>query len=202
MELSFIDFETATGDRASACALGLVVLDGRRVAERRSWLIRPPANAYSGFNIAIHHITPEMTRHAPRFDAVWPQIRPYLDGCVAVAHNASFDMGVLRGCLERYGLPLPELRFYCTLVLGRAVLPEEPSHKLNLLCDRFGIRFRHHDAEADAWAAAQLLVKLLEFTGAGDIAELAAAHGVGPGVVGAQACSSCRRIPRRKSKRT
>jgi DNA polymerase III subunit epsilon len=198
MRLSFIDFETATGGRASACALGLVVLDGLRVVERRSWLIRPPGNIYSGFNIAIHGITPEMTRDAPGFDAVWAQARPSLDGGVAVAHNASFDVGVLRGCLDHYGLRPPDMRYYCTLVLGRALLPEEPSHRLNRLCERFGIAFRHHDATEDAWAASQLLVKYLELAGAHDIAELAAAQGVAEGRVCAEGCSPCRRAKRGK----
>lgn len=197
MRLSFIDFETATGSRASACALGLAVLDGRAVVERKSWLIRPPGNAYSGFNIAIHGITPEMTRDAPGFGEVWDEVRPYLDGGVAVAHNASFDMGVLRGCLELCGLRPPELRCYCTLVLGRAVLPDADSHRLNSLCGRFGIGFRHHDAEADAWAAAQLLLKYLELTGAHDIAELAAAHGVAAGLLRAEGYTPCRKAARR-----
>jgi len=206
VHLSFIDFETATGSRDSACALGLAVLDGSTVVERRSWLIRPPENRYQGFNIAIHGITPDMTEHAPGFARVWTEVRPYLEGGVAVAHNASFDMSILRGCLEHCGIGFPDLRYYCTLVLGRAILPEEPSHRLNLLCDRFGIRFAHHDAEADAWAAAQLLLKYLELTGAQDIAELAAAHGVDAGRIHAGGYAPCGRSgkacrPRRTDKK-
>jgi DNA polymerase-3 subunit epsilon len=191
LRLCFIDFETATGRRDSACALGLTVLEGRSVAEQRSWLIRPPGNAYCGFNISIHHITPEMTADAPGFDAMWTELRPYLDGGVAVAHNASFDMSVLRGCLDRHSLAYPDMRYYCTLVLGRALLPQEPSHGLDKLCGRFGIRFKHHDAEADAWAASQLLLKYLELSGAADATELAAALGVAEGRVRAGGYTPC-----------
>jgi len=198
VRLTFIDFETATGGRDSACALGLAVLDGRQVVERRSWLIRPPGNRYLGFNIAIHGITPAMTEDAPGFAEVWPEVRPYLEGGVAAAHNASFDMSVLRGCLGRCGLRFPDMRYYCTLVLGRTVLPETDSHRLNSLCSRFGISFRHHDAEADAWAAAQLLLKYLELTGARDIAALAEAHGVAAGLLRADGYSPCRKTGRGK----
>lgn len=201
MRLAFIDFETATGNRDSACALGLVVLDGRAVAERRSWLIRPPGNRYSGFNIGIHGITPDMTRNAPEFGAVWEQVLPYLRAGVAAAHNAAFDMSVLRGCLDRFAIVYPALRYYCTLVFGRAVLPGRPTYRLNSLCDSFGIRFRHHDAEADAWASAQLLLKYLEVAGARDVEELANAHGVSAGSLCADGCIPCRRSCARKTRK-
>lgn len=201
MRLTFIDFETATGYRDSACALGLAVLDGRAVVERRTWLIRPPGNRYAGFNIAIHGITPDRTRTAPAFGAVWEQVRPYLTGGALAAHNASFDMGVLRGCLERDGLPCPDLCCYCTLVLGRAVLPGRSTYRLNSLCEHFGIRFRHHDAEEDAWAASQLLVKYLELTGASDAEDLARAHGVNAGALNLAGWTPCRRCAARKTKK-
>lgn len=41
MDWAAIDFETANADRASACALGLVVVKEAMIVKRRSWLIRP-----------------------------------------------------------------------------------------------------------------------------------------------------------------
>jgi DNA polymerase III subunit epsilon len=192
MRLTFLDFETATGDRASACSLGLVILEGREVVARKTWLIRPPDNKYDGFNIYIHGITPSMTENALEFAGVWEQARPYLQGGVAVAHNASFDISVLRKSLERLGLSFPALQYYCTLVLSRVVLPGRPTYRLDSLCEHFGIEFQHHDAEADAWAASQLLVKYLELSGAQDIAALAENHGVGVGILRADGYRPCR----------
>jgi DNA polymerase III epsilon subunit-like protein len=37
-----LDFETATCDSDSACALGVVVVQGSRIVRRRRWLMRPP----------------------------------------------------------------------------------------------------------------------------------------------------------------
>jgi len=181
MRLTFIDFETATGQRASPCALGITVLDGASVVERKSWLIRPPGNAYSGFNIGIHGITPKMTEHEPEFDELWPEIRPYIGLDAVVAHNASFDMSVLRNTLDLYGLGYPEAAYYCTLVLGKAVMEGRPSYRLDSLCLSFGITFQHHDASADAWAASQLYLRFLAIAGAQDVKHLAQTHGITPG---------------------
>ena len=67
-----IDFETATGRRASACAVGLVYVRDGRIAGTESFLIQPPGNAYSGFNISIHGIDPSMTGDSPTFAELWP----------------------------------------------------------------------------------------------------------------------------------
>jgi DNA polymerase III subunit epsilon len=37
-----IDFETANETRASACALGVAIVEAGEVIDRASWLIRPP----------------------------------------------------------------------------------------------------------------------------------------------------------------
>ena len=99
-----IDFETATGRRASICEAGICVVRDGRVAETRSWLVRPQGNCYSYWNIQIHGIHPEDTAGAPEFPEVWSEISAYLKDCpVLVAHNAAFDMGCIRHSLE--GLP-------------------------------------------------------------------------------------------------
>ena len=43
-----------------------------------------------------------------RAGRIFPQIEPILSSGVLVAHNASFDMGVLRKCLESYGIEIVE----------------------------------------------------------------------------------------------
>ena len=73
-----IDFETATGNRASICEAGICVVSGGKIAETRSWLVRPQGNRYSYFNIQIHGIHPYDTENAPEFPAVWTQIGEYL----------------------------------------------------------------------------------------------------------------------------
>ncbi len=40
MTFTVIDFETANSKRASACALGIVKVEGGVITEKASWLIR------------------------------------------------------------------------------------------------------------------------------------------------------------------
>jgi DNA polymerase-3 subunit epsilon len=107
-----IDFETATGRRASACAVGLVYVSRGRTIGMESFLIQPPGNVYSGFNISIHGIHPSMTQDSPTFDELWPALENRIDGRPVVAHNASFDMSVLRRELDRSGRRYPDLEYY------------------------------------------------------------------------------------------
>ena len=56
-----IDFETATGKRASICEAGICVVRNGEVTKTRSWLVRPQGNRYSYWNMQIHGIRPNDT---------------------------------------------------------------------------------------------------------------------------------------------
>ena len=161
-----IDFETATGSRASICEAGICVVDRGRVTETRSWLIRPQDNRYSHFNIQIHGIRPEDTADAPEFPHVWGEICRYLDDCpVLVAHNAAFDIGCIRSSLELYGLPKPDVTYFCTLRAARR-LYTFPCNKLDYLCEQFEIPYgRHHRAGDDAEMCARLFLREIKDDG-------------------------------------
>ena len=114
-----IDFETATEQRASACAVAVTLVDGGQVTNTRRWLIRPPENDYSGFNIGIHGIRPKDTMHSPEFLEVWREVLEVIGDRPLVAHNASFDLSVLRQSLDHEGAEWPTLDVFCTLLLSR-----------------------------------------------------------------------------------
>ena len=115
-----IDFETATGRRASVCEAGVCVVRDGRIAETRSWLVRPQGNMYSYWNMQIHGIRPGDTEQSPEFPEVWAEISGYLDEVpILVAHNAAFDMGCIRSSLELYGIPKPDVTYYCSLRAAR-----------------------------------------------------------------------------------
>ena len=100
--------------------------------------------------------------HAPTFPELWKKIEPILSSGVLVAHNASFDMGVLKKCLKDYNIPWKSTVSYCcTVQIGRKVLPEI-SHKLNNVCDHYGICLDHHRADSDSSAAAKILIRYIE----------------------------------------
>ncbi len=97
LRFAAIDFETANRDRNSACAVGLVVVSGRRVVERFYHLIRPPTRKFE-FTFS-HGIGWQHVREAPTFAQLWPELERRLRAVDFVAaHNAGFDRGVLESC--------------------------------------------------------------------------------------------------------
>ena len=169
-----IDFETATGRRASVCEAGICVVANGKVIETRSWLVRPEGNLYNRFNIMVHGIKPEDTIQAPEFPEVWAEIGEYLDDCpVLVAHNAAFDMGCVRESLSLYDLPKPKIDYYCSLRAARR-LYHFKCNKLDYLCDHFNISCtQHHRAGEDAEMCARLFLRELEDARISDLHELA-----------------------------
>jgi DNA polymerase-3 subunit epsilon len=161
-----LDFETATSRRASACSLGLVVIEDEEIADLRGWLIKPPGNEYDAMNIRIHGIAPDTTRRSPEFDEVWAEVLPYLKGATLLAHSAQFDMGVLRASLQHYGLRVPPADYHCTVLMARRVWPDLHRHTLDRVCDHCGIELRHHDATSDAMACASVALRCRRETGA------------------------------------
>lgn len=169
-----IDFETATGRRASICEAGICVVRDGEVVETRSWLVRPENNYYSPFNISIHGITPRDTFNAPEFPEVWAEICEYLAECpVLVAHNASFDVSCIRHSLEFYGLEKPDVDCYCSLRAARR-LYDFRHNSLDYLCSQFDIPCEnHHRAGDDAEMCARLFLQEICDAGCCTLGELA-----------------------------
>ena len=159
MNFTAIDFETANYDRASACALGIVVVRAGNIVDSKSWLIRPPKLYFRPDFIAIHGITPEDVRDKSGWDGLWPEISTYISGQTIVAHNAPFDISVLRGMLDEYGIKHPTYDYFCSCVLARKIWPNLQNHKLNTVSDFLGIALKHHDALSDAQACAQIVIE-------------------------------------------
>ncbi|MDE0667868.1 MAG: exonuclease domain-containing protein [bacterium] len=157
-----IDFETATSERSSACAVGVVVFRQGSPVDGRRLLIRPPGNRYDAFNTALHGIGPSDTQDSPGFPEVWEQIAGILGGQLVVAHNTAFDMSVLRRSAEHYGYEPAPFPFACTYRLARSAMPEAPSWGLKALAGEFGIPLSHHDPLSDAQAAGHLWLALPE----------------------------------------
>src|ERR1035437_7546458 len=96
-----IDFETAHGKRWSICQVGLVRVENGVITNELSILVQPPNNFYWNWFIAIHGITPEITRDAPTFNQIWHLIEPFIKNQKVVAHNGlSFDFPVLAQTLQ------------------------------------------------------------------------------------------------------
>lgn len=167
MEFIAIDFETATAQRDSPCEIGLSFVSGGRVVETKSWLIKPHYYPFFNyFNVAVHGIQPADVADKPEWPDLWPEIGPLLEGQLLVAHNAAFDMSVLRKTLETYRIPFPKLYYACSVNFSKKVWLGLPKYDLKTLCSYHGIRFHHHRAASDAQACAELSIKALHKVGA------------------------------------
>jgi DNA polymerase-3 subunit epsilon len=152
-----LDFETADYRRDSACALGLVRVDGCRITQRASCLIRPPRPHFSFTR--IHGITWVQVVDQPTFGQLWPELVLLLDGAAFLAaHNAAFDRHVLEACCATAGLPPPQLPFVCTLALARKTWGLYPAGLADV-CAYLRLPLNHHDAASDAEACAGIVLE-------------------------------------------
>ena len=106
MNFIAIDFETANEKRCSPCSIGIVVVKNGQVVEELHHLIRPKEMRFMPINIGIHGIRPAMVENELEFDKVWEKIKDYFQGNLVIAHNASFDISVLRNTAELYNIEL------------------------------------------------------------------------------------------------
>lgn len=163
LNFTAIDFETANYKRTSACAIGLVKVENGKIVAEKSSLIKPQPNYFIPSFIDIHHITPDMVADAPLFGELWPDIREFIEDSEAlIAHNASFDMSVLRACLEMEMIRSYLPPHFCTVKLSRQHLDFLLNHKLNTVCNFFGIELDHHEALSDARGCARIMLELNE----------------------------------------
>jgi len=173
MKITAIDFETANPRSDSACALGLVQVENGQVTRTKYWLIRPPDFYFHPRYIDIHGITPEMVEHEPEFDAIRAEFEEFTADSTIIAHNAAFDMGVLKALYKRYDVAIPRMDYMCTVTLSRKMWTNLPNHKLNTMADFFGITFQHHNALEDSVVCAEIAIRALAETGLGNLEKLA-----------------------------
>lgn len=185
MDFTAIDFETATRRSDSACQLAAVRVRGGEIVDSASWLIRPRPFVFSPANIQIHGITPAMVRDESEFGDLWPEIQSTFGDDCLIAHNASFDLGVLMACLESHDHPVPDMQYSCTRAIARRTWPQQPRFGLKPLSDWLGIRFRHHDALEDSIACAKIALAAAEDSGATSLAALETKLSLSRGSAGA-----------------
>lgn len=151
-----LDFETATKNMDSACSIGIVAVKDFEVVDSFYSLIKPPKNKYDSDNIAVHHITPEMTADAPTLTELWMQIGRFFDEHVPVlAHNANFDMSALRLGTDA---AIPNFPYVDTMSIASNYV--SGGYSLANCVAEMGITLEnHHNALKDAEACAQIAIK-------------------------------------------
>jgi DNA polymerase-3 subunit epsilon len=179
MDFVAIDFETAQYSPESACSIGLVKFKDGVPCDSYYSLIRPPKLYIRPDFTQIHGLTVDDVRDAPTFAEIWEaHVKPFIGDMPLAAHNASFDMNVLRAVLETYEFGVPNLKYFCTVQVSRKAWPELKSHALTALGKSFGITYNAHDALDDARTCGNIACMAAKKTGASTVRELLRFTGV------------------------
>lgn len=180
VDFTAIDFETANSSSVSACAVGLVRVRQGAFVERTEWLIKPPVgfDRFEPFNIHLHGITPEAVSSARAWSEQLIELIEFIGKDVVVAHNAGFDMGVIKAGCAHAVVPTPRLRYLCSVQVSRKTY-DLPSHSLPYASAAAGFHeFEHHNALADAEACAAIVVDSARRHEVGTVAALAGSLGI------------------------
>ena len=157
------DIETtgfsATRDRI--IEIGAVkVIDGK-IVDEYSTFVNPDVPI--PFEIEkLTGITDDMVMSYPMIDKILPEFLNFCEGCVLVAHNATFDVGFIRTKAADMGIST-DFTVVDTVGLARMLLPQLSKFKLNIVAKALNVSLEnHHRAVQDAGATAEIFVKFIE----------------------------------------
>lgn len=155
-----IDFETANAHRTSPCSVGLTKVSHGQIVDSYYSLINPE-EFFDTYNTQIHGIQEVDVINAPTMAELYPRLLSFIDRYPLVAHNASFDMSVLRLTLDKYQLPYPEVNYFCSYILAKKLL-NLSSYRLDQVASYYQIAFHHHQASDDAFVCAEIVRNMMQ----------------------------------------
>ncbi len=174
---AILDTETTGGSPADSkiTEIAIFLHDGKKIHDKYVTLINPETHI-PAFITKLTGISNEMVSDAPKFFEVAKDIVNITRDAVFVAHNVSFDYGMVRKEFRELGYDYSRLQL-CTVKSSRKIFPGFPSYSLGNLCRSLNIKLaNHHRAEADAQATVKIFELL--YSNAGDeILNHASQHG-------------------------
>ena len=159
----YIVFDVETPNRYNnrISAIGITVIEEGRITDSFFSYVNPETS-FDYFNTQLTGIDEDTVADAPTFSQLWKSIEPLLSSGILAAHNAPFDMGVLKKCLRDYEIDWKsEVPYCCTVQMGRRLLPGI-RHGLDDMCSYYRIDLDHHKADSDARAAAEIMLRYME----------------------------------------
>ncbi len=118
-----------------------------------------------GTSELVHHISDKMLEESGRPPkTVFKEFEKFIDGCVIVGHNVTYDINILTSEMSRLGMRQIKIRaFYDTLNIFRRFHPNLENHKLEYLGAHFKVSHKStHDAFDDICATAEILKYAIE----------------------------------------
>ena len=160
----FVALDTETngygGDLCEMTEVGAVLVGGGELHETYDSLVRVERPLSRGIQ-RFTGITQGMVDGAPPPEEVLPELADMLEGRVMIAHNARFDVGVLRQAFERAGIDWPNPPVLCTVQLARRFAPLVRKRGLASLAGSLGIEVDEvHRALPDALTCARVFCAL------------------------------------------
>ncbi|NLC96684.1 MAG: 3'-5' exonuclease [Erysipelotrichaceae bacterium] len=173
-KLVSIDFETANESYYSACSIGISVYQDGEIVEEYSSLIKPCKgyDYFNYYNVKIHGITYEDVIYSKTFEMLYKEIYDLIKDGVLVAHNASFDMKVLKSLCEFYDLPIFNNPYFDSILLLRRSVNGVNKFNLSSVSDLFDIELNHHEALSDARACLYAVINIMNINNEYNINEL------------------------------
>jgi len=154
------DVETPNKSNSRMSSIGISVIENGRITDKFYSLINPEQK-FDTFNSKLTKISEETVKDEPKFPEVWNQIEGLMSDGILVAHNATFDLNVLKKCLQHYKIKWRSYTSYlCTVQIGRKIFPGM-KHNLNVMCKHYNIQLDHHKASSDSHACAEILLHYL-----------------------------------------
>jgi DNA polymerase III subunit epsilon len=157
-----VDCETngLAGEGCELTEVGAVLVGGGEPHESWHSVVRAQRPLGRGIQ-RFTGITQQMVDSAPPPEEVLPQLARRLEGRVLLAHNARFDVRVLRQAFERAGLHWPAPPTLCTVSLARRFAPLARKRSLAPLAHSLGIEVEEtHRALPDALLCARVFCAL------------------------------------------
>jgi DNA polymerase III subunit epsilon len=159
---AILDIETTGGqyNEEGITEIAIYKFDGHDVVDQFISLVNPEI-PIQPFVVKLTGINNAMLRSAPKFYEVAKRIIEITEGCIVVAHNASFDYRILQTEFRRLGFKFQKPTL-CTVELSKKLLPGHASYSLGKLVRALGIPMAdRHRASGDALATVKLFKMLL-----------------------------------------
>ena len=167
VDLVYTVFDTETtglqpGAGDEIIRLGAVrLVNGRLLREETFEQLVDPRRSIPSAGMAYHGITPKMVSMQPTIAQVLQAFHAYAHDSVLVAHNAAFDMRFLQLKEASTGVVF-EQPVLDTLLLSAVVHPNQASHRLEAIAERFNVPLvGRHTALGDALVTAEVFQKML-----------------------------------------
>ena len=156
IETTGLDFKTN-----NVTEIGAVKVSGGKIVDKWSTFVNPEMKIPENIQ-ALTGISDEMVADAKPITEILPEFKRFCEGCVLVAHNASFDIGFLKQKATEIGDTF-NFPYIDTLILARCMYPFLHNHKLDTLTKHLNVILEnHHRAVDDAAATAEAFVKMIE----------------------------------------